>query len=265
MYANKMMSDNYKTTDNLDARVNLHKNYSRSDLNYFDWYLSKISLPQGSVVLELGSGLGTFWNYVDTDVLNSLSLTLSDNSSAMCQELDERFEAMHNVNVLNLSISDSLVLPVLPDILICNHALYHVPNNRAALSNIFTQMKNGDRIGSCYFGTNSYSSMEKLSSFLPERFGRHCIGQVVKSFSLESGYKLVTEVFGHAESHTFEDSLLINAVEPVMSYLYSMQLDLTTGEANDIENNISNHIENHGVLEVAKATGFITNNVGLGH
>ncbi len=260
-----MGNNNYLTVDNLDARIDIHQTYSVSNVGWFNWFISEVQIPTGAKVLELGSGMGTLWKYVDPKLISSIKLTVSDESPAMCDELDRMFDSYANVHVKKINISEDIELPFLPDILICNHVLYHVENNVAAIRKIHDQLNLGKKRCRCFFGTNSYYSMNELSLFLPERFGNYPMGDMISSFTLESGCKQIFNEFGAAFSHMFHDTLSIDAAAPIVNYINSMPLQLSSEEKDEIELKVKAYFGEHNTLEIYKTTGYITNDINQSH
>ena len=71
------------TTGNLTARIALHA-YGTNPQDWFSWLDER--LPLAGDVLEVGAGTGKLWTHVD-HIGRRLSLTLTDFSPAMCEQL----------------------------------------------------------------------------------------------------------------------------------------------------------------------------------
>ena len=53
--------EQYKSHDNLDIRVELHKKYSKNKLGFNNWIFSNYEITDEVKVLELGCGTGELW------------------------------------------------------------------------------------------------------------------------------------------------------------------------------------------------------------
>ena len=53
-----LLAQQYNTSSNLNARIQLHERFSTNPLDWHRWVFEQFQIPENSRVLELGSGTG---------------------------------------------------------------------------------------------------------------------------------------------------------------------------------------------------------------
>jgi len=246
--------DNYSTTLPLKTRIDLHDSFSVNTLGWHNWVQNRLNLTEVSSVLELGCGTGRLWSEVDKTLLNKLSITLTDNSSAMLSAVENQYRHYYNFSFQHLDLNTDFTLPCQPDLLICNHVLYHVDDPCQVLEKIRNNISSHT---TCVFATNGMSGMSELSLFLPKRFGAHPFGELLSTFTLQSGYGLVDKVFGQAHVYRYADGLQVDAVDPLMDYILSLNWDLSDWEIKESRSLMKKHLDEYGAIYISKDTGII--------
>ncbi|MDE7281735.1 MAG: methyltransferase domain-containing protein, partial [Ruminiclostridium sp.] len=56
-----VVQEQYKTGDNLNTRISIHKKYSINKTGFGNWILSHYKLTPDIKILELGCGTGDMW------------------------------------------------------------------------------------------------------------------------------------------------------------------------------------------------------------
>ncbi len=57
----KVVQNQYKTADNLNTRISIHKKYSTNKLGFNNWIFSHYNISPNIRILELGCGTGDIW------------------------------------------------------------------------------------------------------------------------------------------------------------------------------------------------------------
>ncbi|VJL45256.1 transcriptional regulatory protein [Streptococcus pneumoniae] len=75
--------EQYKSHDNLDIRVELHKKYSKNKLGFNNWIFSNYQIIDEVKVLELGCGIGELWKSNSDSIDKMKQLIVTDFSKDM--------------------------------------------------------------------------------------------------------------------------------------------------------------------------------------
>ena len=81
--------EQYRTSKNLDVRIQLHEKYSHNKLGWFNWLYSQIDFSHANRILEIGCGDGKLWENKTLDFRNR-EVFLSDASSGMIEEVKKK-------------------------------------------------------------------------------------------------------------------------------------------------------------------------------
>lgn len=245
---------NYVTDKMLQKRIKMHQMYSINPEGWHVWLQKILNIQENIRILELACGNGKLWSVLDDSQLKKLALTLTDSSNGMLSSAYELLGKHQNISFQLLDLNTEFDLPVSPDFLICNQALYHVDNPIQTLTRIKEQISDHTQ---CIFATNGMTNMSEVSAFLPERFGQYPFGKMISKFTLESGYQIVSQVFGQAYLYRYADGLNIRDVESLMAYIQSMELDFSEEELKLMRLKMEEHLSRYGVIYAHKDVGVL--------
>jgi ubiquinone/menaquinone biosynthesis C-methylase UbiE len=215
----KLVSEQYKTASNLDARISLHSKYSTNKTGWFNFILGQLrDVPSDAHVLELGCGNGSFWVNYGERIPPDWVITLSDISEGMLLDawrslvVTKRNFKYKQINAQQISFKDAAF-----DLVMANHMLYHIPNREKAIAEIRRVLKRG---GTFIASTNGNGHMKEMVEYLQlvdpgNPFINHDF------FTLENGRDLLEKFFEKVEILEYSDSLVIDQVEPVIDYIRS--------------------------------------------
>ena len=248
--------DNYITTKPLETRINLHVSFSVNPQGWHAWLQAKVKLSEASSVIELGCGTGQFWMTVDQHSLNQKTVVLTDSSASMLEKVEAKFNGYPDFSFYPLNLNEDFNLPFQPDLLMCNHVLYHVDDPLATLLCIKRQVSDTTI---CVFATNGMDSMSELERYLPPRHHQQLFNGLLSKFTLQSGYKLVRQAFGSVYIYRYPDCLQINSVDPLLDYIQSLPLALTKPELITARELMESDLAEHGAIYISKDTGVLCN------
>jgi SAM-dependent methyltransferase len=257
-----LLQHQYKTADNLMARVQLHDRFSTNPYSWFLWVFDQFELPNECQILELGCGPCLLWQKNLNRLPDGWQLTLTDFSPGMLEEgarnlgaysRNVRFE---QVDAQQIPFEDGSFEAV-----VANHMLYHVPDKSRALGEIQRVLKPGGRF---YAATNGARHMRGLSELAAQAFPDYArkIQTTFQrlSFTLENGADLLSPYFEQVSLHVYEDGLHVTESEPLIDYVLSM-LSTQAAELNPthvaaIRQHVQQILAQQGAIHIEKSGGL---------
>jgi len=243
-----LREEQYRTAENLGARIALHR-FSTAQDNWYHWILDRLDLSPTARVLELGAGRGDLWRENAGRVPPGWRLTLTDLSPGM-------LEAARNAGVeAELAVVDAHELPFEDDSfegVVANHMLYHLADRSKALGEIRRVLVGRGRLFATTIGAGHLHELRELAR-------RHAPGYEWSEshvrFGLETGTEQLRAVFVDVELHRFEDVLEVTDADAVVAYIDSMSGD-NTADKDAVRNDVAAEIARSGSFSVRKATGL---------
>ena len=98
--------EQYKSHDNLDIRVELHKKYSKNKLGFNNWIFSNYQITDEVKVLELGCGTGELWKSNLNSINKMKQLIITDFSNDMVETTKLVIGNRDNVNYERMDIQN---------------------------------------------------------------------------------------------------------------------------------------------------------------
>jgi SAM-dependent methyltransferase len=240
------------STAKLDARAALHARFSIAPQPWHEWLFDQIALAPGEVVVEMGAGTGLLWISSHGRVPARVQLHLTDLSMAMCSRLQA--DTREATSVSCMSAEQLAFRSDVADVVVANHMLYHVPDQRAALEEAARVLRPGGR---AVFATNGRNHMSELWEILAvvgiqgaEADATH------RSFLLEDAAEIVRPVFPHAKLATFEDGLRVSDADAVAAYIESFA-DVEPSQRRPLLAEIARRMTD-GFLSITKSAGVVT-------
>lgn len=221
MTSKKLITEQYKNTNNLKIRKELHEKYSVNKIGFQKWMFEQYKFNSKMRVLELGSGRGEIWNYyIENENLQSyeMDITLSDFSQGMVDYMQQKYQGMkiriQKIDILNIPFKADTF-----DLIIANSMLYHVKNIDQALSEVKRVLKTD---GLFYCSTFGLNGMTQYLYHALDQLGIQYNHESNISFTLQNGMQLLQKQFCNVEICNYEDEFKIDNVEDYIEYIYSM-------------------------------------------
>lgn len=212
-----LRGEQYRTAENLDARIRFHDRFSTNPQGWPGWVFDRLRLAPRARILEIGCGSGALWQENLSRVPGGWSVVLSDFSPGMAAR------ARRNLPSLPVAVLDAQDLPFPTarfDAVIANHMLYHVPDRPRALSEIRRVLRPGGRL---YAATGGRDQFRELID-LVRRFDpglQMWEGRGPDSFLLETAGEQLAPWFPEVLLHRFDDALVVTETEPLVDYVAS--------------------------------------------
>jgi SAM-dependent methyltransferase len=234
-----LLEKQYRTDDNLQARIDLHRRFSTNPEPWHRWVFDRLELGPQADLLEVGSGPAEFWAENIERIPGDWRLTLSDLSPGMLHAassvLGDRADYV---------LADAQELPFPDasfDAVIANHMLYHVPDRGRALGEISRLLRPGGR---AYVATNGCGHLQQIKALQarPVEWG----------FDLETAARELSAVFPVVELEHYPGDLEVTKTEPVLAFVRS----LDRGEVEGIREIVAEEIARNGSFHATKSTGL---------
>jgi len=256
MSSKTVIKEQYKNTNNLKLRKNLHEKYSVNKIGFQKWMFEQYPFRTKIKVLELGSGRGELWNYYfENKILQDyeMDITLSDFSDGMVDYLQHSYldkgVSIKKIDILEIPFEKDTF-----DLIIANAMLYHVKDIDLALSEVKRVLKKN---GLFYCSTLGMNGMTQYLYHALDELGIPYNHESDISFTLQNGMQLLKKQFYKVERCDYEDALEIDKVEDYLEYIYSMaSLQGLDRKNYDILLNYFNSKKVNGYLHVPKEYGM---------
>ena len=220
-----LLTRQYKSADNLKARIALHERFGKNKVHFHDWLYDHLTMPDRANILEVGTGSAAFWKRNAERIPQGWTLTLSDLSEGMLGEAKGVFKSLgREASFLTLDVQAIPFEANSFDMVMANHMLYHVPDIPKALAEIRRVLKPSGRF---YGATNGEGHMLELGTVLSGFVSELDLSKQeiphTRTFSLENGAALLEEEFETVKLHRPEkDDLVVTEAEPLLAYILSM-------------------------------------------
>ena len=217
----KSLKNQYQNATNISSRINLHSLYSQNKQGWFPWIFQQCHIKPRLRILELGCGDGTLWTDNLALIPEDISITLSDISSGMLRDArraigssDTRF-AFRAFDCKKIPYKDESF-----DLVIANHVLFYCDDIPAVLKEICRVLSpEGHFLCSAY----GKAHMQEVSQLVEDFDDRIVLSadKLYERFGRENGRKILEPFFPDAKWHSYEDFLLVQDAEPLISYVLS--------------------------------------------
>ena len=217
----KSLKNQYQNATNISSRINLHNLYSQNKQGWFPWIFQQCHIRPGLRILELGCGDGTLWTENLSLIPEDISITLSDISSGMLRDArraigssDTRF-AFRAFDCKKIPYKDESF-----DLVIANHVLFYCDDIPAMLKEVCRVLSPGGHFLCSAYGK---AHMQEVSQLVEDFDDRIVLSadKLYERFGRENGRKILDPFFPDAKWHSYEDFLLVQDAEPLISYVLS--------------------------------------------
>lgn len=217
----KSLKNQYQNATNISSRINLHSLYSQNRQGWFPWIFEQCRISPGLRILELGCGDGTLWTNNFSLLPEDISITLSDISSGMLRDArraigssDTRF-AFRAFDCRKIPYKDESF-----DLVIANHVLFYCDDIPSVLKEIRRVLAPGGRFLCSAYGKAHMQEVSQLVQDFDERIVLSA-DRLYERFGRENGQSILEPFFPKAHWLSYEDCLLVQDAEPLISYVLS--------------------------------------------
>lgn len=215
----KSLKNQYQNASNITSRIHLHSLYSANKKGWFPWILEHCNLESGLHILELGCGDGSLW--MNTSLPKDIHITLSDLSEGMIRDAKRTIGA--DDSRFCFCVFDAHQIPFLAqsfDLVIANHMLFYCNDISKICSEVKRVLKPDGKFLCSTYGKSHMSEITNLVQQFDSRIVLSA-DKLYEKFGKENGQKILSCSFSHINWHSYEDSLFVPDVEPLVSYILS--------------------------------------------
>ena len=217
----KSLKNQYQNATNISSRINLHSLYSQNKQGWFPWIFQQCHIKPRLRILELGCGDGTLWTDNLALIPEDISITLSDISSGMLR--DARRAIGSSDTRFTFRAFDCKKIPYKDesfDLVIANHVLFYCDDIPAVLKEVGRVLSPGGHFLCSAYGK---AHMQEVSQLVEDFDDRIVLSadKLYERFGRENGRKILEPFFPDAKWLSYEDFLLVQDAEPLISYVLS--------------------------------------------
>jgi SAM-dependent methyltransferase len=245
-----LLEEQYRSTDNLRARIALHERFSTSPASYPRWVFDGCAFGERADVLEVGCGDGMIWRENADRIPPGWRLTLTDLSEGMV-----RAARVILGNRARYAVAGVEKLPFRDesfDGVIANHMLFHVDDRARALAEIRRVMRPGAVFAATTVGRDHLRELHAMAP--PKRGG--LLAKTRERFTIETASAELAPFFVDIEVERFPDSLEVTEVEPVVDFVRSRG-DEPEGRLEEVRARVAEAIARDGSFHVSKDTARV--------
>jgi ubiquinone/menaquinone biosynthesis C-methylase UbiE len=251
-----LRNEQYKTSANLEARIQLHRRFGTNPYSWFRWVYEQVDPQPGDRLLEVGCGTGDLWKENRDRYPKDVEFILGDLSFGMAHQ------AFSNLNghfhFAELDIQDLPFNGQAFDKILANHMLYHVPDLPRAIKELRRLLKRG---GSLCTATNGSKHMLDLQHLLQDFDPEYKLPILeARRYTLENGADLLSPEFEVVDVRIYEDNLKVTEIQPLLDYILSMNFMFhKTSEAYimELRKFLQNRLRSQGSILIRKSQGVL--------
>jgi len=210
-----MKIDYQETTDDLLARIDIHKKYGSRDID--QWMLHLLNPTKGSVILDVGCGAGKQCLLFYKALEGEADITGGDvNPQLLDTARQENAKIGNRIKIIDLDFNQRFPLnDNWFDLVTSCFAIYYSENIPDTISEMHRVIKPGGRL----FTTGPMPENKRLFYEIIHEATRQPIPPMPGSSRYSSQiYSAIQQLFSKVELHIFENPLVFDEVEPFLTY-----------------------------------------------
>jgi SAM-dependent methyltransferase len=239
------LRDQYSDSERFAVRVETHRLYNERKESFLDWIVDQLDLQSGLRLADVGCGPG---NYFARLAARGAHVVGSDLSRGMAAEAQTAgFPTV---------VADAQSLPFATasfDRVMCNHMLYHVPDQTRAMLELRRITRPGGRVVMATNGSDHLKAFHEMTRLAAADLRFELPPRGPSPFTLED-LDRVREVFPMANVLRSDNCLVFPDPQPALDYLRSW-IGATGPLEEAMRRRIATTIERDGAFRVPTIAG----------
>lgn len=226
----EFVRNQYKTVDNLNARIRLHQEFRTNPLLWQRWLFDRLQFRPGCRVLELGCGTGILWSENADRIPADTEIVLTDYSEGMVAQARQNLAGssaqfhFEQMDAQSIPFEDASF-----DLVLANHMLYHVPDRVKTHSEVNRVLKPSGRLYAATNGGNHLKEINDLMMRFDPKFASH--DQLIADpFCFENGAEQLSRFFEHVILERYPNSLEVTDAGALCDYILSCRNQYSDAE-----------------------------------
>jgi ubiquinone/menaquinone biosynthesis C-methylase UbiE len=210
-----MKIDYQETTNDLLARIDIHKKYGSRDID--QWMLHLLNPTKGSVILDIGCGAGKQCFLFYKALEGEADITGGDvNPELLEKARQENAKFGNRIKIIDLNFNQHFPLnDNWYDLVTSCFAIYYSENIPETISEMYRVIKPGGRL----FTTGPMPENKRLFYDIIHEATHQPIPPMPGSSRYSSQiYSAIQQLFSKVELHIFENPLVFEEVDPFLAY-----------------------------------------------
>src|SRR5512139_305312 len=210
-----MTIDYKETTNDLLARIDIHKKYGSRDID--EWMLHLLNPQKGSVILDVGCGAGKQCFLFYKALEGEADITGGDvNAQLLEKARQENAKIGNRIKIIDLDFNQRFPLnDNCYDLVTSCFAIYYSENIPDTISEMHRVIKPGGRL----FTTGPMPENKRLFYDIIHEATHQPIPPMPGSSRYSSQiYSAIQQLFSKVELHIFENPLVFKEVDPFLTY-----------------------------------------------
>jgi SAM-dependent methyltransferase len=202
----------YGDPSRLRTRVRAHELYGERKESFRSWVIDQLDLMPGELIADVGCGPGTYFELLRERGARVVGCDLSP--GMVTEALTKGFPAL---------VADAQHLPFERasfDRVMCNHVLYHVPDQKQAILELRRIARPGATVLITTNGADTLRAFADVARRAARDVGFEIPAVRRSPFTLEDR-GVVREVFPSADVRRFDNALVFPVPEPALDYVRS--------------------------------------------
>lgn len=254
------VKEQYRTSNNLSARVQLHQRFSTNPEPWFAWVFDRMDIAPGNRILEVGGGHGLLWRENVTRLPAKARIVVTDLSPGMVAQAAAGLPTNANFHFAQVDAQQLPFAAGLFDIVVANHMLYHVPDRARALAEIKRVLRPGGRLLAATVDTNHMQELVELATQAREKWPMTGQQQqpIHRLFPFATALEEIGHQFGQVQLHHYTNNLVVTDPVALADYMLSgLAQSIPTPAKMAFRVWVRTQMDAQGQLTIHSATGLI--------
>ena len=256
MTSDDIQNAQYQSTENLDARILLHRRFTPPGKDMWDFVWDNYAFKKTDQVLEVGCGTGEFWTHPDRLIAPDMPVFLTDRSFGMVEHTRRRLESLFNA--AHFGVAEAEALPYSSNrfrVVLAHFMLYHVADKQQALREFNRVLIEKGWVGIILLGPASMASISnRILRMNPDI---NLVPSDAAVFNADTADPVIRSVFPVVSRYDYKYTMRVDDPDIILNYAQSMpsiqKLNLDDAFWGKYRDSVLSDIMGHGSFDVAKS------------